>query len=256
VCLNVATYGPGGRFTMTDRGRSALRQSPDVLTIGPSSMRWSNGQLLIDVDEWSAPPRLSRVRGRIRVTPSAITTVEAPLSASGAHVWRPFAPVCGIEVDLEAQGWQWLGHGYFDANFGSRPLEDDFTDWTWARFPTADGCTCFYDAARTDGGRTALAVRFGWDGTARPVTAPPVARLPRTRWLIRRQTRADAGYAPQQVQNLLDTPFYSRSAVRTRIDGEETLGVHEALDLRRYRSPLVKPMLAMRVPRRAEWHFD
>ena len=24
VCLNVATYGPGGRFTMTDRGRAAL----------------------------------------------------------------------------------------------------------------------------------------------------------------------------------------------------------------------------------------
>ena len=25
VCINVATYGPGGRFTMTDRGRSKLQ---------------------------------------------------------------------------------------------------------------------------------------------------------------------------------------------------------------------------------------
>ena len=32
VCLNVATYGPGGRFTMTDRGHSALHQTADTLT--------------------------------------------------------------------------------------------------------------------------------------------------------------------------------------------------------------------------------
>ena len=39
-CINVATYGPKGRFTMTDRGRAALRQSEDVFEVGPSSMRW------------------------------------------------------------------------------------------------------------------------------------------------------------------------------------------------------------------------
>jgi carotenoid 1,2-hydratase len=55
---------------------------------------------------------------------------------------------------------------------------------------------------------------------------------------------------------MLDAPFYSRSAVRTKIYGEETVGVHEALDLRRFASPLLKPMLAMRVPRRAGWHFE
>jgi carotenoid 1,2-hydratase len=55
---------------------------------------------------------------------------------------------------------------------------------------------------------------------------------------------------------MLDAPFYTRAAVRTRIDGEETTGVHEALDLRRFRSPLLKPMLAVRVPRRARWRFD
>ena len=40
VCINVATYGPGGRFTMTDRGRSALRQSEHSFTVGPSSLVW------------------------------------------------------------------------------------------------------------------------------------------------------------------------------------------------------------------------
>jgi carotenoid 1,2-hydratase len=29
--------------------------------------------------------------------------------------------------------------------------------------------------------------------------------------------------------------------------------MHEALDLRRFRMPLLKPMLACRVPRRAGW---
>ena len=55
---------------------------------------------------------------------------------------------------------------------------------------------------------------------------------------------------------MLEAPFYSRAAVRTKIDGEETTGVYEALDLNRFRSPLLKPMLAVRVPRRPGWVFD
>jgi carotenoid 1,2-hydratase len=55
---------------------------------------------------------------------------------------------------------------------------------------------------------------------------------------------------------MLDAPFYCRSMVRTQIGGEETVGVHEALDLRRFASPLLKPMLALRVPRRKGWRFD
>ena len=52
---------------------------------------------------------------------------------------------------------------------------------------------------------------------------------------------------------MLDAPFYVRSVVRTRIEGEISEGVHESLDLRRFRSPLLKPMLALRVPRRTRW---
>ena len=33
VCINVATYGPGGRFAMTERGRAALRRGPDRLAV-------------------------------------------------------------------------------------------------------------------------------------------------------------------------------------------------------------------------------
>lgn len=257
VCLNVATYGPGGRFTMTDRGRAALHQTESVLTIGPSAMRWTQaGALVIDIDEVSSPPIVSRVRGRITVTPGALTSVELPLTSDGSHVWRPFAPTCDIRVDLDAAGWQWDGHGYFDANFGTRALEQDFSYWTWGRFPTRRGSTCFYDATRRDGSTLGVGVAFDTAGDARTITPPPKARMRRSLWAVARDTRADPGYRPRQVQAMLDAPFYSRSAVRTCIDGEESVGVHEALDLTRFRSALIKPMLAVRVPRRKGWRFD
>jgi carotenoid 1,2-hydratase len=54
---------------------------------------------------------------------------------------------------------------------------------------------------------------------------------------------------------MLDAPFYCRSAVRTEIGGQVSEGVHEALDLNRFASPLLKPMLAVKVPRRRNWRF-
>jgi len=240
---------------MTDRGRSALRQSRDELTVGPSSMTWRDNRLVIEVNEIGAPPLVSRVRGRIEVIPSAITDVELALAPDGSHVWRPFAPGCRIIVDLDAPGWQWEGHGYFDANFGTRALEQDFSRWTWGRFPVRGGTTCFYDAERCNGSTLACGVRFGADGTAEPVALPPEASLRRSLWALPRSTRADANCRPRQVLAMLDAPFYCRSAVRTRIDGEDTVGVHETLDLRRFRSAALKLLLAVRVPRRARWRF-
>ena len=52
---------------------------------------------------------------------------------------------------------------------------------------------------------------------------------------------------------MLDAPFYDRSMIRTRIAGNMVTGVHETLDLRRFRSRVIKAMLAVRVPRRAGW---
>ncbi|MBC6407565.1 MAG: carotenoid 1,2-hydratase [Rhodobacteraceae bacterium] len=257
VCINVATYGPGGRFTMTDRGHRALRQTASRLEVGPSAMRWCGDHLVIDINEISVLPIVSRVRGKIRVIPDAITTGELPLTPDDAHIWRPFAPSARIEVDIERPGWQWNGHGYFDANFGNRALEEDFSYWTWGRFPTQKGAACFYDAVRLNGSSLAAGVRFDAAGRAHAMDLPPKRKMRRSRlWAVARDTRADDGFKPHQVLNMLDAPFYSRSAVKTQIDGEETVGVHEALDLTRFRSPLLKPMLAVRVPRRAGWQFD
>lgn len=250
----MATYGPKGRFTMTDRGRPALRQSADALEVGPSSMRWEGDRLIIEINEISSPPLISRVRGRIVLHPAAVFAQRRALTPDGRHHWQPIAPVARIEVDL-SPGHQWQGHGYFDANSGSAALEDDFDYWTWGRFPNRGGASCFYDARLRDGAEHQTALHFHPDGRMEEIAPPPVARLPRSLWAVRRETRADAGYRPRQVLAMLDAPFYTRSAVRTRIDGRECVGVHEALDLRRFASPLLKPILAVRVPRRRGWRF-
>ena len=256
VCINVATYGPGGRFTMTDRGETALRQTASRLEVGPSMMRWEGDTLIITIDEVSSPPLINRIRGQIRIVPSAVTNVELPLTSDGAHIWRPFAPRSRIEVDIDRPGWQWNGEGYFDANFGSRALEQDFSYWTWGRYPTSDGATCFYDATRLDGSELAAAFQFDKNGIARTIELPPKAPMRRSLWAVKRETRGDAGTKATQIQSMLDAPFYSRAAVQTTLNGQKVTGVHEALDLKRFRSPLLKPMLAVRVPRRAKWSFD
>ena len=254
-CINVATYGQGGRFAMTDRGRSALRQSGDTFQVGPSQLHWDGQALQIDINEISSLPLISRMRGKVTLTPAALTDRELLLTGDGAHVWRPFAPISRIAVDLETPGWHFDGHGYFDANFGTRPLEHDFSYWTWGRYPTSQGATCFYDATRRDGTALEAALAFDAQGAVTPIIAPPRTRFRRSLWTVARETRADVGTIPRQVKGMLDAPFYSRSVVETQLDGEVVQGVHEALDLNRYASPLIKPMLAVRVPRRARWSF-
>lgn len=253
-CINVATYGPGARWTMTDRGQQALRLSEDSFQVGPSSFNWDGDRLVIDLNEISTPHG-QRIAGTVTIHPEHVSSIEVPLKEDGSHIWRPFAPSSRIEVDIARPGWKWSGHGYFDANFGTAALEADFSYWTWARLPHRGGTTSFYDATRRDGSDLEVALHFGADGSVSEIEAPPKTRLARSLWAVRRETRADAGYAPRQVKHMLDAPFYSRSAIRTKLHGEEVVGVHEALDLNRFRSPLLMPMLAVRVPRRAGWNF-
>ncbi|PZX11426.1 carotenoid 1,2-hydratase [Palleronia aestuarii] len=252
--MNVATYGRGGRFAMTDRGSDALRRGRDFLTIGPSSMYWNGEELQIEIDEVSSPPLVSRMKGRITVRPIALTAAEVALDPEGEHIWRPFAPAARIEVDLGRRG-RWSGHGYFDANFGTGPLERDFSAWSWGRFPTQDGATCFYEAVPRHGAPLSIGLDFAKDGAVSEIERPPRARLRRSLWGVARETRADQGYLPRQVKGMLDAPFYCRSVVRTQIKGQEVTGVHETIDLDRFAKGWLMPMIAMRVPRRRSWNF-
>lgn len=236
---------------MTDRSARALKQSETRFEVGPSAFEWNGTSLVITIDERTVP-HFDRIRGTIRLNPEGLSDIEVPLHDAGTHIWRPFAPTARIEVDLNKSGWSWSGHGYFDANFGTSALEDDFDYWTWGRFPAGTGTSCFYDATRRDGSDDlALALQFDKRGAVSMIeTPPPLTPFRRSLWAVRRETRADAGSTPRQIKAMLDAPFYCRSAIETEINGQKTVGVHEALDLRRFASPLLKPMLAVKVPRR------
>ena len=65
-----------------------------------------------------------------------------------------------------------------------------------------------------------------------------------------RGTRADAGGTATVTRTWEDSPFYVRSALRTRLFGEECTAVHESLSLDRFRMGIVRAMLPFRMPRR------
>jgi carotenoid 1,2-hydratase len=74
-------------------------------------------------------------------------------------------------------------------------------------------------------------------------------RLPRTRWLVERQTRCEPPHKPAILEGWVDAPFYSRSVISTHLLGEPVKAVHESLDMRRFVSPAVQVMLPFKVPR-------
>ena len=248
VALNVALYGPRGRWAMTERGRDSLVRDHDTLRIGPSAMRWDGDALVVDFAEIGAPiPR--KLRGTARITPENFNEQAFPLDPASRHVWQPVAPRARVEVDLAEPGLKWSGTGYIDSNHGREALEEGFADWQWSRAHRRDDTLVFYEGLRRDGSEFALALRFDRHGHPEPVEAPPSFDLPRTGWRVGRRTRADVGTGASVVRTWEDSPFYARSTVAGQLFGEAVLSVHESLALDSFRHPLVKAMLPFRMPR-------
>ncbi len=245
--MNVVLYGDGGkRWAMTERGARAVDRSATTLAIGPSHMEWDGDGLTIHVDEITAPLP-SRIRGRIRLHPSAIATHVVALDATGRHGWSPIAPRARVDVSLDNPGRAWSGNGYFDSNWGSRALEQDFSQWTWCRAPSRDGATVLYDVARRDGSDLSVALRYGADGSATPFAAPSIRHLKRSFWGLPRVTRSDT--TARITQTLEDAPFYGRSVVETELAGEKLIAVHENLSLDRFDTAWMRLMLPFKAPR-------
>jgi carotenoid 1,2-hydratase len=248
--VNVALYGPrGARWAMTERGRSSLKRTSDVLLIGPSSLEWRNGALTIRLNEIAAPlPK--PIRGAIVVEPLAMNAKEFTLETKGNHIWRPIAPMARVSLDLNAPDLRWKGHGYFDTNAGDEPLEKAFAFWTWSRGNIGDDAAILYDAERRREAPLSLALRFCASGKMETIDPPPLAPLPLTKWRVQRRTRADDG-AAQALRSFEDAPFYSRSLVAAKFQGETVNWINESLSLDRFANPLVRLMLPFRMPRRA-----
>lgn len=233
---------------MTERGRGSLRRTRDVLVIGPSSLEWRDGALIIRLNEIGSPiPR--RIRGEIIVEPKAVNHHEFSLESQGRHVWRPIAPIARASVSFDAPDLRWQGHAYFDSNAGDEPLEKAFSFWTWSRAAIGDEAAIYYDADRRREGPLSLAMRFNAAGEVTMIEPPPVAPLPMTKWRVARRTRAEDG-AARLLRSFEDTPFYSRSLISSRFAGAPVEWVHESLSLDRFANPLVRMMLPFRMPRR------
>jgi carotenoid 1,2-hydratase len=249
-CMHVVLYGKKNRWAMTERTDAALTQSRDCLTIGASSIRWEGDRAIIDIDEVTAPlPR--RVRGQITVHCDHVYDRASYLDANREHRWWPINPRARAEVRLDSPGLNWDGHAYFDSNDGDVPLEQSFDYWNWSRASLADGgAAILYDLELKGGGFRSLALRYGTDGKVKDFVSPDqMLTLPRTRWLVERQTRCEPPAKPAIVESWVDSPFYSRSVVSTQLLGESVTAVHESLDMRRFVSPIVQIMLPVKVPR-------
>ncbi len=247
--VNVALYGAGKRrWTMTERGASAIRRDARTLSIGPSAVQWNGTSLTLELAEIGAPwPR--RVRGIVRVHPLALGDRGFLLDAAGRHRWRPIAPRARIEVALDSPHLRWSGTGYFDTNDGDAPLESDFRDWDWCRASAGDAAAILYNARRRDGDAAIPGPAGRPSRPDRGHRAATLAELPRTAWRLRRPTRADAGTAPRVMETLQDAPFYARSVIATGLLGQPVVAVHESLDLDRFAALPVQMMLPFRVPR-------
>lgn len=246
--LNVALYGEGGhRWAMTERGKRWIARDATRFDIGPSAMRWEDGTLVIDIDEVTVPIP-SRLRGQVRLTPTAICGHEVQLDAQGLHAWRPVAPFSRIEADFEKPSLRWSGIGYHDSNWGAVPLEDSFASWVWSRAAMTDGAAIVYDTVLKDGGTSAFALRIGADGRVADMPVPPRREMSTTFWRMARHMRAERDF--RTVSLLEDSPFYSRTLLKLETAEGPADAFHESLSLTRFRNPVVQMMLPFRMPRR------
>ena len=231
---------------MTERPRDAVNRTGTTFSVGPSSMAWDGNALTIRIDE-IAVPLPGRVRGTVRVVPTAITAQSFSLNDAGGHRWWPIAPCARVQVMLENPHLRWQGDGYFDMNRGDAPLEQGFCDWQWARGATRDGAAVLYQARRRDGSRVDLAMTFDAQGRMQTFAPPPAVDMRRTGWRIGRSVPSEE--TAHIVRTLEDAPFYARSVVAAKLQGEPVLLMHESLSLDRFRRALVQAMLPFRMPR-------
>ena len=253
--LNVALYGRGGkRWALTERGRSDLVRTRNTLKIGPSQLVWDGSALTVSVNEMTVPIP-GRIRGTIKITPSALNARAFQLAQLGSQMWRPIAPCARVDVDLDRPKRRWSGHAYWDSNWGAVPLEAAFKRWTWSRASTPEETTIFYDGERRGEGPFSLALKISRDGRIETLEPPPKAALATTAvWRIPRETRSSAAsQTPARVlKTFEDTPFYARSLIETDIGGSPRSAMHESLLLERFDTRWVQALLPFRMPRRAK----
>ncbi|MEM9233939.1 MAG: hypothetical protein AAGA69_06825 [Pseudomonadota bacterium] len=247
--LNVALYGPrAARWVMNEKSARHIHRSRNEFTIGKSSLNWGDDTLTISVHENTAPFNRS-LSGTIKVYTHGLGKHAFYIDNSGRHRWRPLSPSCRIELDFKSPSLKWAGAGYLDSNDGDEPLEDAFRFWDWSRTTLdRDRTAILYNTDTMHGPSRLSAMLVDKYGDITDFETPPAVRLPSTPiFRIKRRTRSESG--AKIIQTLEDTPFYSRSIIRTELFGKKRRAIHESLVGPRLNSPIVQFMLPYRMPR-------
>ena len=249
--INVAFYGPKARWTMTEHAKKSVLRDEDNLTIGYSHVRWNGSHVEIDIveqDKRLFNPFRRQVKGKLRVYPEMANSNAFALDPAAKHIWHCLSPRAKVEVEMTAPSLSWSGSGYLDSNFGSESLEEGFRVWHWSRAHIGDEAVVCYEGIRRDGSGFSSALKFTGSGKAEDISLPMVAPLPNSKWQLTRRTRSDQGNA-KIVATWEDTPFYSRSILKSKINGHQVTAVQESLDMDRFASKIVQFMLPYRMPR-------
>ena len=248
--INVALYGPGSRkhWAMTERRAGNIERSANEYRLGPSRVRWQQGQLQFDINERCVPLGQA-LRGRVSVTPLLTHGGVYTLDAQQRHQWTPWAPQGRAHVEFDQPGCRWQGEAYMDANAGAEPLEAAFLGWDWSRCRRDTGTELHYQVYGRDGTRSGLSMLIDAGGRAHQQAAKPSQKLPRALWGVPR--RVAGGADASLVHTLEDTPFYTRNLLHEQTAAGPLELVHESLSMERFKQAWVRTLLPFRMPR--EW---
>ncbi len=254
-CLHVALHGPRRSvWALCERPVSEASRAACELAIGRSRVAIDRGALRFDVEE-PGSPFSDGVRGRVTVHFEADGASPIALDQARHHQWWPVAPLARVEVDLRSPGVRFEGDGYHDANAGRAPIEASFSGWTWSRAALrrsgeAAHVAIAYDVLERGGAHTVRSVLFdARTGAFDAIEEVSRAPLPATRWGLQRRAAADRGSVPHVERGLIDSPFYARSLVATRLLGRDATAIHEVLSADRLRHAWVRFLLGFRTRR-------
>lgn len=239
-------YRPGGSaWAFTEARPGTIDRSAHVFALSGSRLERSAGALVVHLDERTAPWGRP-LRGRVRVELEDGAPAPLALDHAREHQWWPVGAKAKAEVELDAPAVRFRGSAYHDCNFGSVPLEDTFASWNWSRTEVGDDVCIVYDVCERDGTAAPMGLRIA-PGGVEPLRAEIPNALPRGSWGVERATRCHG--EASVVRTLEDTPFYTRSLLRTTFDGRPTVTMHESLSMTRFVRPWVQFLLPFRLRR-------
>lgn len=235
----------GGSWALTEARPESVERRADLFALSGSRIERCDDVLTIHLDERTAPWGRA-LRGRVRIALHAGSAGPYTLDQPGDHHWWPIGARAGAEVELDAPALRFRGSAYHDCNFGRVPLEQSFDSWNWSRAETGDDVCVVYDVREVDGTQRPFGLRLGRGGVE-PLEASMTTELSPGWWGVQRATRGHG--EASIVRTLEDTPFYTRSLIRTTYDGRPALAMHESLSMTRFVRPWVQCLLPFRIRR-------